>query len=190
MPFKEYPSIEYVRQCLREEGGRLFWLVRPREHFISDRTWRGWNTQNSLKEAGSLTGHGRKQRWKIGLDFRLFRRHVIIWAFHYGEWRLGIDHKDRNSLNDCIENLRVANQSQNIANSTIYSTNRSGFKGVFWDKRRQTWIASIKVDYRGRYLGRFDDPEEAHEAYMDAARKYFGEFACDGTPDQTVKVNL
>lgn len=27
-------TIEYVRQCLRYEDGKLFWLTRPESHFM------------------------------------------------------------------------------------------------------------------------------------------------------------
>jgi len=39
------------------------------------------------------------------------------------------------------------------------------------------WHASIQKNGRPRYLGLFSTPQEAHAAYVDAARKLFGEFA-------------
>jgi hypothetical protein len=83
-------------------------------------------------------------------------------------------------LNDQIGNLRPATQSQNLANSTLSSKNTSGYKGVRWDNRREHWTASIMVNYKGKFLGSFNTAEEAHAAYCAAAKKHFGEFACDG----------
>jgi hypothetical protein len=83
-------------------------------------------------------------------------------------------------LNDKIENLRPSDGSKNIANSSLSSSNTSGYKGVSYNKTRETWRSYIRVHRQYIHLGTFRNPEEAHEAYMEAARKYFGEFATDG----------
>lgn len=41
----------------------------------------------------------------------------------------------------------------------------SRYVGVQFDKRRGTWSAMIKVNYKGRYLGRFPDELSAAQAY-------------------------
>ena len=86
-----------------------------------------------------------------------------------------IDHKDRNPRNNLLFNLRPATNAQNRANSKSY--NESGYKGVYWNKRAQKWMAQITVNRKKIYLGLFDDPKKAHVAYCKAARKYHGEFA-------------
>jgi len=48
---------------------------------------------------------------------------------------------------------------------------------VTFDRRRGNWIARIRKDSRDYFLGRFATAEEAHEAYVAAARLLFGEFA-------------
>lgn len=84
-----------------------------------------------------------------------------------------IDHRDGDGLNNQRHNLRVCTDSQNQYNKRR-SWSRSGYKGVFWDKRKQKWWARIGV--RG-FLGYFDDPREAALAYDAAAIRLFGEFA-------------
>jgi hypothetical protein len=39
------------------------------------------------------------------------------------------------------------------------------------------WFAQISVDGRSKHLGRFPTPEQAHAAYVAAAREHYGEFA-------------
>lgn len=91
-----------------------------------------------------------------------------------------VDHANNNGLDNRRANLRLATPSQNNANKLLCSTNSSGFKGVGWRKREGKWRAEIKVNQVKIHLGLFTDPAEAHEAYMTAARQYFGEFANDG----------
>jgi hypothetical protein len=57
------------------------------------------------------------------------------------------------------------------------ATNTSGYKGVYWDKRKQKWASIITVKGKHKRLGYFRDKEEAGLAYNKAARKYFGPHA-------------
>ncbi len=184
MSAKYYPSIEYVRQRLREENGHLFWLFRPREHFVKQRFWLNWNARYDGKEAGgpqTCGGSKRDLRWTVVIDGLHYRRYRIVWAFHHNEWRLNLDHENRDKMDDRIENIRPSTESQNHGNMKRSVANTSGYKGVWWEKRWRKWEAGIKVNGKKFYLGRFDDPAEAHAAYVEAAKKHFGEFACDGT---------
>ena len=45
-------------------------------------------------------------------------------------------------------------------------------KGYTWNKREQKYVASIGVNHKTIHLGRFDSPEEAQEAYLEAKKKY------------------
>ena len=84
-----------------------------------------------------------------------------------------VDHIDSDMLNDRWSNLRLATRGQNEANKPLTKRNRSGFKGVSWDKERNKWKAQIK----SRLIGRFDTPEEAHAAYVVELKKMHGDFA-------------
>lgn len=89
-----------------------------------------------------------------------------------------VDHADRNGLNNRRStNLRLATSSQNKANRGLTKSNKSGFKGVFWDKNRGKWRAEIRYQRVKHYLGQFESPTEAAEAYRAAAQRLFGEFA-------------
>lgn len=187
MPAEKYPSIDYLRQCFRYADGKLFWLCRPREHFNDDRTFKAWNARWAGREAGkprAVRRGSRYIRWVITLDRNTIYRHGVVWALHHGEWRKMLDHKDRDSLNDWIDNLRPSTRRQNQANMSISSHNTSGFKGVSWDSWTGRWRAQITANRRRIHIGRFSDPAEAHRAYMAAARDLFGEFASDGSIHQ------
>lgn len=85
------------------------------------------------------------------------------------------DHKNSNPLDNRRENLRIATRNDNARNAKKSKANTSGYKGV--SRFRDRWQASIRVNGKKFYLGHFKTPEEAHEAYCIAAKKYFGEFA-------------
>lgn len=88
-----------------------------------------------------------------------------------------VDHVNGDGLDNRRCNLRLANRNQNAQNQRRNSRNSSGLKGVTFNKANQKWVSQITVNKKVTYLGSFDTPEAAHEAYCEAARKHFGEFA-------------
>lgn len=87
------------------------------------------------------------------------------------------DHIDRNELNNCRSNLRLATVKENSRNGSLRSTNTSGIIGVGWRERYQKWQAQITVDYKNFHLGYFANKDDAIRARLNAEVKYFGEFA-------------
>ena len=57
-----------------------------------------------------------------------------------------VDHIDGNKLNNQKHNLRIVTKSQNAMNSKVRSDNKSGVRGVNWDKIHNKWRARVKVD--------------------------------------------
>jgi hypothetical protein len=47
--------------------------------------------------------------------------------------------------------------------------NKSGYRGVFWNKQANLWQATIQIGGKNHYLGRYATPQEASVAY-EAAR--------------------
>lgn len=88
-----------------------------------------------------------------------------------------VDHRNRDSLDNRKENLRICSNGQNLGNSTIPHTNTSGFKGVSRNRQRDKWRATIQINGTSKQIGVFQQPKDAAAAYDDAALKHFGEFA-------------
>ena len=87
------------------------------------------------------------------------------------------DHINRNIRDNRRCNLRIVTRQHNKANSGIPKNSKSGFKGVSFYSKYQKYRAYIKVNYKHIFLGYFDKPEEAANAYDKAAIKYFGNYA-------------
>lgn len=89
-----------------------------------------------------------------------------------------VDHWDRDGLNNRRKNLRFCSTSQNQGNSRQHKdAGSSKFKGVTWHKGCQKWQASIQFQKVRKYLGWFDNEDEAGLAYAEASRRLFGEFS-------------
>ncbi len=166
----EIISAEYVRNILdyNPDTGIFIWKYRTD---VSNR----WNTKYVGKRAGWKDSKG---AYVLTINDKYYKAHRIAWLYMTGEWpKEEIDHRDLNGMNNKWENLREATHSQNQFNKRAQSNNKSGYKGVHWDKYKEKWVAAIGINNKSIYLGRFRSKEDAYMAYCDAANKLHGEFA-------------
>lgn len=112
----------------------------------------------------------------IRFDYKNHKEHRLAWLYMTGEQPPAfMDHKNHNRADNAWANLRIANGTQNRANTRKPKNNTSGIKGVRRVKNR--WSALIVCNRQHIHLGTFATKEEAAQAYAEAARKLFGEFA-------------
>lgn len=120
-----------------------------------------------------------KGHMQMAVGGRTHLLHRLAWLYVYGKWPVNqIDHIDGDKKNNRISNLREATNYQNSQNRTRANKNsKSGYLGVY--PRNGRWAASIKVNGRSKVVGWFDDPLEAHKAYLTekAVIHPFGEVA-------------
>lgn len=107
-----------------------------------------------------------------------WKEHVLVWAWHHkGVQPVNVDHIDKDRTNNRITNLRNSTIAQNLANRGKWGKNK--IKGVFpTDNGR--FRSLITIDGKTRYLGTFDTPKQASDAYNEAATDAFGTFAGTG----------
>lgn len=88
-----------------------------------------------------------------------------------------VDHINRNTKDNRIENLRICTRLNNVCNSVGQSTSTSKYKGVSWKTDKRKWRASIKLNGKTFHLGYFNDELSAAKVYNERAKKEFGEYA-------------
>lgn len=76
--------------------------------------------------------------------------------------------KPSNFYVNLLENTNISHLNGNIPKN-----NKSGVKGVFWDKRSKKWKATIGFKREIIYLGLYDNLEDAAQARKEAEEKYF-----------------
>ena len=136
-----------------------------------------WDARYALNQAGRV----RRDRYcTMAIDRRDYLAHRLAWLWMTGAWPPGsLDHADGDPSNNRWGNLRVATIAQNGQNARLHVDSRTSLKGAHVTTGDHTlpYRARIKINRREVHLGFFATPEEAHAAYVAAARQHFGEFA-------------
>jgi len=141
--------------------------------------WKKCTTQRV--KVGTIAGTKRADGYYVTqLKGRLNLNHRIIFFMHHGYLPKYIDHINRNTSDNRIENLRPATLEQNQHNSKIPKNNTSGVKGVDWKKREGKWQVRITVDGKTKSFGYYNDIDYATFVAEAMRYKYHGNFANNG----------
>ena len=121
------------------------------------------NKASRSTRIGSIAGNRRSDGYVvITIKGKKYLAHRLAWLYVYETWPKGIiDHIDRNTSNNCIENLRDVTPKQSSYNTGNYSTNTSGVKGV--GKSNDKWQAKLTFMGELFYLGSYYSKEKAIE---------------------------
>lgn len=148
----------------------------PSTGLFARRVTRG--NQKKGRIAGTLHPKGYRI---ILIDGGFYKAHRLAWFVMYGEWpKKQIDHINSDRNDNRISNLREATNSENQMNQILKSNNKSGFKGVCWNKRLKRWVSQININGRVTHLGLFVDLNEAATTVRNAREKHHGEFTNHG----------
>lgn len=129
----------------------------------------------SLSVVGGMTwychgGHGSlyaTRSIKVNRECRLYRMHHFLICVPSG---MVVDHKNGNSLDNRLCNLRVCTQAENMRNLHFREPRKSGYLGVSWNKRNKVYQARIRVNGKSFHLGTGSDPKALGDLY-EAKRK-------------------
>jgi len=110
------------------------------------------------------------------VDGVFYYEHVLVFIYHHGFRPSVVDHKDRDTRDNTIGNLRASDVSLNSRNRT-QKKNKTGVRGVykeinprFKNKYRVTIYAGKTI-----HLGNFATLEEATIAREKGEKEYYGE---------------
>lgn len=152
---------------------RKLFDYNPETGILTNKIYRGGGTVVG-GISGSINGAGYLCTKIKCISYRI---HRICFLHYHGYLPSRIDHKDTNKLNNKILNLRKCTLQQNAHNSKTRKDNTSGVKGVTWCKGLGKWAARIRVDGEEKWLGRFNDIEDAKKEVELARVELHGEFA-------------
>lgn len=116
---------------------------------------------------GKIIGHINLRGYvQIRLNMKMYWAHRLAWFYTYEVWPTNlIDHINNIKSDNRILNLREATMSQNKMAQGITKGNKSGYKGVFFMKNTGKWKATCTINNKSNYIGTYDTPKEAFDAY-------------------------
>ena len=165
MSYRKELTYEEAHKFFEYKDGELYWKENPKYH----------------SKKGQKVGYQTKKGYvKLGLHKVHYYVHRIIYLMHHKVCPAQIDHIDNNKANNRIENLREATTQQNSCNEKLRSTNTSGVKGVYFNKRKQQWHARVSHFYKEIHVGYFKTLEEAEKAVKEKRAEIHKEFANHG----------
>jgi hypothetical protein len=108
-----------------------------------------------------------------------FMEHRLIWFFVHGAWpKNGLDHKNGIKDDNRPDNLRdvtktVNNQNKRKARADKILNTPLGVTYLWFLKKPKTkkFRASVSINGKDKFLGKFHTPEEAHQCYLEAKRR-------------------
>lgn len=109
------------------------------------------------------------------LGVRYFVHRLAYW-WGTGEWPENVDHRNLDTTDNRLSNLRACTGKQNARNRR-YSKSRASYNGVNYYKRNKKWGASITRDGHKYFLGLFESEREAALVYNMKAEILHGSFA-------------
>jgi hypothetical protein len=123
---------------------------------------------------------GKRGYMVANVDGKIRYLHRLAWLYMTGAWPPAkLDHKNRIKTDNRWDNLRLASDNQNSANSGPRKPRSStGYRGVYKCPVSSKYIAEVR--HRGERVlcKRFSTLDAAIEAAKAARDRYHGEFAC------------
>ena len=158
-------SLNQVNELFRYEpsSGKLFWKKRTARRIkVGD-------------EAGTFCKSTGYRMVFINRKGYLVHRIAILLATGACDPSKEVDHIDHDRVNNRLNNLRIVDRINNMRNTGLGKTNKTGVIGVSLKYTRTgelRYSANIMVNRKSINLGIFDNIEEAAAAREEANMKY------------------
>ena len=134
------------------ETGQFIWRVSPRPNI----------------KAGSVAGYARTNgTTRTQIDDALYSAGPLAIFFATGSWPTGrLTYLNGNRSDTRLLNL--VEQASPVALKVARQANPQGFRGVSYHKASGKYMAHLHANGRGKHVGVFDSPQQAHEALQQA----------------------
>ena len=100
--------------------------------------------------------------------------HRICMLLAYGECpdNVQVDHISHDRGDNRLCNLRFVSNAENSKNHSFNKNNSSGITGVYYNKDKRKYQAYIMLNFKSKYIGRYDTLEDAARARKSAEFLY------------------
>jgi len=133
-----------------------------------------WKEKKQGRKKNKIAGHQRIDGYvELEINYKRFLAHRLAFYYIYGIFpKEDIDHVNGIKNDNRFLNLRTANRSENMQNVKNHrKDNKSGFLGVSFNKQYGKYVAQLVLNKKHVHISFHDNPENAHEAYIEAKRK-------------------
>jgi len=147
-----------------DDGDLYWWKTRNGRHYMKVPKW-------VKHKASIMTTHTGHQYRKVMIGGKKLSYHRVVYFIHRQEWDIHnscmdnyIDHRDGNTLNNNIDNLRVATHQQNMWNTKS--------KNYYWSKRLNRYIVRIGFNNKKIEGGAFINEADAIVRAAEMKKEY------------------
>lgn len=95
-----------------------------------------------------------------------------------------VDHANRDRLDNRRTNLRASDHQRNQLNRPARLKNQCGYKGVYFSKKNQNWVAQLELFSRKIHVGVYVTVEDAARAYDRAMFEWAGNYGTYNFPNE------
>ena len=161
-------KVAFIKENIALRDGEPVWIT-------SGGRGRGKWTAGTAVSFYKTTCPNGYERWRLTRQGLHIYKSWVVYVAAFGELPATVDHKNGDTLDDSLSNLRPATKKQQAQNREF----KAGRQGVTRRKgcHSRPWMVRITIDGKRRVVGYFATAEEASAAYWDAAKKHYGDFA-------------
>lgn len=95
------------------------------------------------------------------------------WILNVTDSKKLVDHILHDTLDNCRWALNIVTNTENSQNARKKRNNTSGYTGVKWHKQLGKWEVCIDVEGNRKYLGWFENIDDAIKVRKEAEMSYF-----------------